>query len=36
MGRGGVEWSAAAVLSQFPSNLGGDPKGLPCSHETEF
>lgn len=27
---------SAAVLSQFLSNLRGDPKGLLSSHETEF
>lgn len=29
-------WKSVAVLSQFLSDLEGDPRGLPCSHETEF
>lgn len=28
--------NSAAALSQFLSNLQGDPKGLLCAHETEF
>lgn len=29
-------WKSVAVLSQFLSDLEGGPKGLSCSHETEF